>query len=219
MRDLTIGLLGALLGALAVFLCRLPMAEFATLILNNPAAAVAAAVAALAALFALISGVLGPFVQWRVGRRSALASQTSAEAAMLAARTAGFREIAKLRISWMDNLRNTLAEYHSILMNLEDKGAIALLPDDSERKIRSRANDEALEKLVLLGTQLDLLLNKEDLVQRRLWDITDDIYQRESSTERQALDEPLMTAGRAVLKGEWEKVKREMRGAEFQTGQ
>ena len=125
MRDLTIGLLGALLGGFVIFLSRLPIAQITTLILNNPAAAVAA----LAALFAFIAGVLGPFVQWRVGRRSALASQTSAEAAMLAARTAGFREIAKLRMSWMDALRNTLAEYHSILMNLEDKEALALSSD------------------------------------------------------------------------------------------
>lgn len=215
MRDLTIGLLGAFLGGLGVFLCRLPMAQITTVILNNPAAAVAG----LAALFAFISGVLGPFVQWRVGRRSALASQTSAEAAMLTAKTSGFREIAKLRISWMDTLRNTLAEYHSMLMNLEDKDVVAQIADVDERKTRSKANDESLAKLVLLGTQLDLLLNKEDTVQRRLWDITDEIYHCEKSAERQDLDKPLMAAGRAVLKGEWEKVKQEMRGAEFQIGQ
>jgi hypothetical protein len=78
------------------------------------------------------------------------ANQTSANAAMLTARTAGFREIAKLRISWMDTLRNTLAEYHSILMNLEDKETLRLVSDDEERKARTKANDGALEKLVLL---------------------------------------------------------------------
>src|SRR5947207_1087997 len=104
MRDLIIVLLGAVLGGLVILLCRLPMTEITSLIVSNPAAAVAA----LAAIFALISGVLGPFVQWRVGRRAALASQTSAEAAMLTAKTAGFREIAKIRMSWMDTLRNTL---------------------------------------------------------------------------------------------------------------
>jgi hypothetical protein len=215
MRDLTIGLLGAVLGGLVIFLSRLPITQITTLIVNNPAAAVAA----LAALFAFIAGILGPIVQWRVGRRSALASQTSAEAAMLTARTAGFREIAKLRMSWMDTLRNTLADYHSILMNLEDKAALVLISDEGERKDRTKANNGALEKLVLLGTQLDLLLNKDDALQRKLWDITDEIYQLDSSAARQKLDEPLMAAGRAVLKGEWEKVKREMRGAEFQIGQ
>jgi hypothetical protein len=56
------------------------------------------------------------------------------------------------------------------------------------------------------------------VLQRKLWDITDDIYQLENSTARQELDEPLMAAGRAVLKGDWEKVKQEMRSAEFQIG-
>jgi len=63
-----------------------------------------------------------------------------------------------------------------------------------------------------------LLLNKDDAVQRRLWDITDEIYNLEKSEDRQARDTALMDAGRAVLKGEWEKVKREMRSAEFQPG-
>src|SRR5262249_5203532 len=123
------------------------------------------------------------------------------------------------RISWMDNLRNTLAEYHAILMNLEDDEALAAIADVEERKVRRSANEEELEKIVLLGTQLDLLLNKDDEVQKKLWDITDEIYHLEKSAERQSLNEPLMDAGRAVLKGEWEKVKREMRSAEFQSGE
>lgn len=183
-------------------------------ILNNPQAVAAI----LAAAFALISGVGGPFVALLVGRRQAAASQTSADAAMLTARTAGFREIAKLRMSWMDTLRDTLAEYHAILMTLRDKETIDAISDADERKALQKSNQEDLEKLVLLGTQLDLLLNKEDSVQKRLWDITDEIYSLQQSADRQALDGPLMDAGRAVLKGEWEKVKREMRSAEFQPG-
>jgi hypothetical protein len=184
-------------------------------IVSNPQAVAAI----VAALFALIGGVGGPVVTLIIGKKQAAASQTSANAAILTAKTAGFREIAKLRMSWMDTLRDTLAEYHSFLMNLEDKEALVLIPDDGDRKDRTRANNVALEKLVLLGTQLDLLLNKDDVLQRKLWDVTDEIYQLESGAARQKLDEPLMAAGRAVLKGEWEKVKREMRGAEFQTGE
>jgi hypothetical protein len=183
-------------------------------ILNSPQAVAAI----VAALLALISGVGGPLVALLIGRKQAAASQTSADAAMLTAKTAGFREIAKLRISWMDTLRNTLAEYHAILMNLEDKEIIEQIDDPDERKARKKANDEGLEKIVLLGTQLDLLLNKDDAVQRKLWDITDEIYNLEKSAARQELDKPLMDTGRAVLKGEWEKVKLEMRSAEFQPG-
>jgi hypothetical protein len=183
-------------------------------ILNNPQAVAAI----LAAAFAFIGGVGGPLVALLVGRRQATASQTSADAAMLTAKTAGFREIAKLRMSWMDTLRNTLAEYHAILMTFRDKDSIDAITDMDERKAAQKSNQEDLEKLVLLGTQLDLLLNKDDAVQRRLWDITDEIYNLEKSADRQALDSMLMDAGRAVLKGEWEKVKREMRSAEFQSG-
>jgi hypothetical protein len=187
---------------------------FADILSSPPAIA-----AILASVFALIGGVGGPLVALFVGKRQAIASQTSANAAMLAARTAGYREIAKLRISWMDTLRDTVAEYHSILMNLEDRESIAAISDDDERKQRRKENDEALQKIVLLGTQLDLLLNRDDVLQRDLWEITDRIYNLEQNSERQEFDKPLMAAGRAVLKGEWEKVKQEMRGAEFQTGE
>lgn len=136
---------------------------------------------------------------------------------MLTAKTAGFREIAKLRISWMDTLRNTLAEYHAILMNLEDRESIEAVSDIDDQKDRRKTSDEGA-KIVLLGTQLDLLLNKDEALQRTLWDITDEIYNLEKSADRQARDGPLMEAGRAVLKAEWEKVKREMRSAEFQPG-
>jgi hypothetical protein len=69
------------------------------------------------------------------------------------------------------------------------------------------------------GTQLDLLLNRKDRLQRRLWEVADKIYKLEAQSERQALDEELVEAGRDVLKGAWEKVKREMRGEGFQTGE
>jgi hypothetical protein len=40
----------------------------------------------------------------------------------------------------------------------------------------------------------------------------------ETSAARQTKDDDLIAAGRAVLKAEWEKVKAEMRGGAFQTG-
>jgi hypothetical protein len=104
-------------------------------ILSSPQAAAAI----LAAFFALIGGVGGPVVALLVGSRQAAASQTSANAAMLTARTAGYREIARLRISWMDTLRDTVAEYHSILMNLEDGEAIDAISDADERKERKKS--------------------------------------------------------------------------------
>jgi hypothetical protein len=169
--------------------------EITVEILQSPAAVAAI----IAATLAFVSGVLGPLVQLCIGRRQARAAQTSANAAMLTARNAGSREIARMRLEWMNKLRDTLSEYHSILMT-----------DDSD--------DEA-QKLSLLGTQLDLLLNQEDAIQKALWDVTDKIFNCEDATKRQEMDEELIKAGRAVFKSEWEKIKAEMQGQDFQTGE
>jgi hypothetical protein len=172
---------------------------------HNPAAAAAV----VAAMLAFVSGVLGPLVQLSIGKRqaaaakqSADAAQRAADAAMLTAQNAGRREIARLRLAWMDKLRNTVSEFHSILMIRENV-----------------QREKDAEKLSRLGTQIDLLLNREDKVQRDLWDITDKIYKCEAIEERQSMDEELVKAGRAVLKAEWEKVKAEMRGEPFKTGE
>jgi hypothetical protein len=169
----------------------------------------------------LVSSLTVLIIGWRQGtsarlaanaaNTSAVAATKNAEAAVLSARIAGHREVAKLRITWMDTLRNTLAEYHATLMTLDDDDAHA---KDEERRERYRM---AKDKLVLLGTQLDLLLNQENTLQKELWDITDKIYNLENSEERQAEDKPLVNAGRKVLKQEWERVKREMREGDFQT--
>jgi len=102
----------------------------------------------------------------------------------------------------MDKLRDTVSECHSILM------------------IKKNVDQESLaQKLSLLGTQLDLLLNQNDKAQKVLWDVTDKIYNSETRKERQSFDTELVKAGRAVLKAEWEKVKAEMRGEPFKTGE
>ena len=181
-------------------------------IVNDILASPAALVAIVAAGLAFLSGVLGPLVQVHIGRRAAAASQRSADAAMLSAQTAGAREIAKLRMSWIETLRNKLSEYHSILMNLEsdeDDGA-ALDAAAATAKI-----DSDNRKLSELGTQLDLLLNLNDPLQKALWDISDKIYKTSGQAAREALDEPLIQAGRAVMMAEWERVKAEMQGAPF----
>ena len=161
-----------------------------------------AVAAIVAAILALASGVLGPLVQLRIGKKQAAAAQRAADASMLAAQNAGAREIATMRLAWMNKLRDTLSEYHGILVSREnvDKHKVA-------------------EKLSRLGTQIDLLLNQDHSVQKALWKITDKIYYSETIEERQGLDKDLVSAGRAVLKAEWEKVKAEMRGEQFKAGE
>jgi hypothetical protein len=153
-------------------------------ILHSPPAVAAI----LAAIVALVIGVLGPLVQLRIGKRQTEAAQS--------------REIARMRLAWMEKLRDIVSEYHSILM------------------IKKNVDQENLaQKLSLLGTQIDLMLNQNDKVQKVLWDVTDKIYKTQSRAKRQSMDKELVDAGRAVLKSEWEKVKAEMRGEPFKTGE
>ena len=108
---------------------------------------------------------------------------------MLVAPTAGARELAKLRMAWMEALRNKLSEYHSILVNFKDDDRTT----DPETKIQE---DRKLSELV---THLDLLLNQHDPLQKALWNISDQIHKTAGPAERGALDEPLIQAGRVVL--------------------
>lgn len=199
-----VAVFGTLCAGCAILPAGVDQAKIINDVLNSPAALVAI----LAAMLAFLSGVLGPLVQGYVGRKQAAASQRSADAAMLSAQTAGAREIAKLRMAWMETLRNKLSEYHSILMNFED--------DDHSPDPQTKIQEN--RKVSELGTHLDLLLNKNDPLQKALWDISDRVYKTAGQAEREALDEPLVQAGRAVLKAEWERVKAEMQGAPFQSG-
>jgi hypothetical protein len=137
-----------------------------------------------AALTALMIG-------WRQGtasRFSAEAAKSSAEAATLTARASGDREIAKMRLEWLRDLRNLLAEYHSTLLDYKDAD---------------------YRKAAELGTHLDLMLNQQEPVQKELWDVADEIFH--NPDKRTELDKRLVEAGRAVLKNEWNKIKDELR--------
>jgi hypothetical protein len=165
--------------------------------LSDPKTSAAMASAVFALLSLSIQYVIGK-KQAIIGTRQAEASRISADAASLTAKNAGDRAIATMRIEWIAELRKTISEYHSILMT------------------RSKMTDDSHLKLSDLGTQLDLLLNIDDPAQKALWDVLDQIYKTTGLDNRQKLDVDLIRAGRAVMKEEWEKIKREMRGATVQ---
>jgi hypothetical protein len=151
---------------------------------------IAAAVSVLSAVFALCSLL----VQLFVGNRQANASRISADAAMLTAKSSGNRAVASMRIKWVEDLRAVLSEYHSMLMTRENF-------EGADRTLMSN-----------LGTKLDLMMNLNEPDQKALWDVADKIYFEEDLEKRRGLDPALMDAGRLVLKNEWEKIKRELRG-------
>jgi hypothetical protein len=165
--------------------------------LSDPKTSAAMASAAFALLSLTVQYSIGR-KQAVIGTRQAEASRISADAASLTAKNAGDRAIATMRIEWISELRKIISEYHSILMTRTD------MTDDSYLKLSD------------LGTQLDLLLNTDDPAQKALWDVLDRIYNTTGLENRQKLDVDLVEAGRAVMKEEWEKIKREMRGATVQ---
>jgi hypothetical protein len=134
-------------------------------ILSEPASTAAF----VAALLALVGGVGGPLVQLLIGRKQAEAANRSAQAAFVTANNAGSRAIAAIRVAWIDQLRKTLAEYHSILMSASPSS-----PADTDKL--SPWSDEDDRRLSNLGTQIELMLNPNEGPSQRLLEIFNRIY-------------------------------------------
>jgi hypothetical protein len=176
----------------------------------------ATVVALIAALLAFVSGVGGPIVTYLIGIRQAEAAKTSAEAAKTSseaaantAAAAGSRAFANVRLQWLQSVRETLAEYHSILMSAEDDDPNAT--EEAKAKALQKAEGDS-RRISYLGTQLDLLLDTKKKLQKDLWKVSDDILKLETKKERQALDTRLVEAGRAVFEFQWRKIKCELQG-------
>ena len=126
--------------------------------LTNPSSVVAL----IAASVALLVGLIGPSLAFIVNSKQVAVAKTSADAAktsgdaakasadadMMNANYAGTRALANVRLKWLEDLRDTLARYHSILMEPKNGGE-----DDRE--------------LSYLGTKLDLLLNQNKQLSKR----------------------------------------------------
>ncbi|MDR6662231.1 hypothetical protein J2W51_004821 [Tardiphaga robiniae] len=146
----------------------------------------------------LSASIVTLVIGWRQGsiaQKAAEAALLSAKAANQAALASGSRAVAQARLEWLTTLRETLSEFHSILMTDE---------------YRPNAKDRL--KLCELGTKLDLLLNQGDPDQRALWELTDQVYNTLDNKKLEELDAPLVAAARKVFKSEWDRVKAEMLG-------
>jgi hypothetical protein len=150
--------------------------------------------AVVAFLVGLIGSAVALIIGWRQGTSTRMAAQAaivSAEASMRTARSTGDRAIATMRLQWVQDLRKILSEYHSVLVSYEKT---------DYRKVSD------------LGTQLDLMLNLDEVEQLALWEIADKIFRMEKE-RRVGMDAELMSAGRVVLKNEWKKIKKELQGS------
>jgi len=133
---------------------------------------------------------------------------------MMNAKHAGTRALANVRLEWLNDLRDTLSKYHSILMSPEDAA-----PDEGDDEAKAKAKEKAdkdSRDLSYLGTKLDLLLNQKKKYQQALWQVSDDILKIENPTEDQYdnADRELVVAARNVFDFHWRKIKAEILGNE-----
>lgn len=154
------------------------------------------------AVLALVSAIAGPLVQLIVGRRQTAAAQSSADASMHSAKAAmamvshtGLQTIALFREKWIISLRDTLSDYHAILMSEEYPYSL-----------------EVRRKISELGTRIDLLLDPSDTLSNELIAVSDRILDLENIDDRMNLDRDLVEAARKVLKAEWHRLREELRG-------
>jgi hypothetical protein len=112
------------------------------------------------------------------------------------------------------SVRDTLSEYHSILMTPKETDPNA----DEAAKAKLKEKTEAdRRQLSYLGTKLDLLLNQKKDLQRALWQVSDDILKKADARplteeELNAVDKQLVAAARNVLDFHWQKIKAEILG-------
>jgi len=179
-------------------------------ILITPTAAAALIVAA----FSIIVSLLSLVVTYSMGSRQIETAKIAADAAMMNAKHAGTRALANVRLEWLNDLRDTLSKYHSILMSPEDAA-----PDEGDDEAKAKAKEKAdkdSRDLSYLGTKLDLLLNQKKKYQQALWQVSDDILKIENPTEDQYdnADRELVVAARNVFDFHWRKIKAEILGNE-----
>jgi hypothetical protein len=176
-------------------------------ILITPTAAAALIVAA----FSMFASLLSLVVTYRMGSKQIETAKIVADAAMMNAKHAGTRALANVRLEWLNDLRDTLSKYHSILMSPEDGASES--DDKAKGKAKEKA-DQDTRDLSYLGTKLDLLLNQRKKYQQALWQVSDDILKIENPTEDEydKADKQLVAAARNVFDFHWRKIKAEILG-------
>ena len=147
---------------------------------------------ALATAFAAV--LIAPVVQIIIGLKQAKSARISAEAALRNSYNTGRHAIANSRQKWIDTLRDTLSEFHSLVMTENEYP----YPKEIDRK------------LSMLGTKIELFLNPTETESKELLDLVNKIYDLKTVQEREQLDLSFVAASQKVLKKEWVRVKKEL---------
>ena len=157
----------------------------------------AATVSAFAAAAAAVAAATVAGIQFYIGYRQSKAELIAARAAMMSAESAGRHTVAAFRQKWIETVRDTLSEHHSILMST-DKSAVS---QEDERK------------LAALRTKLELMLNPDESDSQDLLRLIVEMRHCAPS-DRPRKDAELSRLAHKILKTEWIRIKDELKERE-----
>ena len=150
---------------------------------------------------ALAAVLIAPVVQIAIGFKQASVANISAEAAMKSAQAAFdnvqiycIQTICISRQKWIDLLRDTLSEFHSIVITENEYP----YPKEVDRQ------------LSMLGTKIELLLNPSEVESQKIVNLIHEIYDIENMNERESLDSKFVAAAQIVLRKEWDRIKTDL---------
>jgi hypothetical protein len=156
------------------------------------------AISLISASTALVASVVGPVITLTVARRQFNATVISTN-----------------RQKWIDTLRDTLAELIALV-----RGALVVKSNWKDKWDHGRgplnadpAMLEKFERIVLAQSKIELLLNPIDADHQRLYDTIETAISRlraEKSLEEETEHDirTITGLGQAILKREWQRVKR-----------
>jgi len=137
---------------------------------------------------------------------SAQAAKDQAAAAVRAAEDTGVHAIARLRQAWIDELRSRVAQAHSLLANALPPPGEFYDAYAAHRVQRTIETNEVIAKI-------ELLLNPGEQQSRALMEALDELQNSGTGLSgRKAAAGKVVKAAQEILKTEWDRVKRELRG-------
>jgi hypothetical protein len=159
-------------------------------------AAISAFAAAAAALIA--ASVAG--IQLYLGLRQSKVALIAAEAARKSAESTGRRRIAEFRQKWIDDVRDTLSEYQSLLI-------LAALPRNSQEGTLTWDNNIRLHTLRL---KLEMLLNPAEKATSELFNAIGGVMMTHGVPGKVDKSALVADAAQKILKAEWRRLQDEL---------
>jgi hypothetical protein len=150
---------------------------------------------AFAAAAAAVAATAVAGINLYIGHRQSKAAILSAHAAIKTADSVGHRRIAEFRQEWIENVRDTLSEYLSLLILVT--GEDPLTQEDHKR-------------LLALRTKLQLLLNPDEDHTKALMKVLDDIQAEHTVGSRVTKSSEAVMTAIDLLKAEWIRLQKEL---------